>query len=326
MIIVTGGAGFIGSAIIKKLNDIGRDDIIIVDRLGKDSKWKNIRSLKYASFIHADEFLETNLLKSAEAIYHMGACSSTLETDVDYLMRNNYDYSRAVFDAAAIYDIPIVYASSAATYGDGELGYNDNEDEVSKLIPLNPYGYSKQLFDEWVLNKDRKPSKWYGVKFFNVYGPNEYHKGTMSSVVYHTFNQIQATGKMKLFKSYNDKFKDGEQMRDFVYVKDVVDAMVDLVEKADKNTSGIYNLGTGKARTFYDLASATFNALDLKPNIEFIEMPDHLKNQYQYYTQASMEKLQIALPGFEFKSLEDGVADYVKNHLNTSFPYLKVDR
>ncbi len=326
MIVVTGGAGFIGSAIVKKLNDQGIDNIIIVDRFRSGDKWKNIRSLKFESFIHADELFETSILKHASAIYHMGACSSTLETNMDYLFKNNFEYSQTIFEHSAIYNIPLVYASSAATYGDGELGYNDDESLISQLKPLNPYGYSKQLFDEWALAKERKPSKWFGVKFFNVYGPNEYHKGTMSSVIYHTYNQIQETGKMKLFKSYKPEFKDGEQKRDFVYVKDVVDVMINLIENADEEKSGIYNLGTGQARTFYDLAAGTFRALDLEPNIEFIEMPDHLKKQYQYYTQAEMGKLAEVLPEFKFRSLEEGIKDYVQNHLHTSDPYLSVGR
>ncbi len=328
MIIVTGGAGFIGSALVKELNDSGERDIIIVDRMGDAHKWKNIRGLKYDSFVHADEFLKTNLLKSTalSAIYHMGACSSTTETDVDYLMKNNVEYSKALFEAAAIYEKPIVYASSAATYGAGEQGYDDNQEKIASLRPLNPYGYSKQLFDEWVLRQKRLPTKWFGVKFFNVYGPNEYHKGSMSSVVYHAYNQINETKKMKLFKSYHPDFKDGEQKRDFVYVKDIVSAMIALMNKADKNASGIYNLGSGMARTFNDLVEATFQAMDKPTKIEYIEMPEHLKSQYQYYTQANMDKLKKALPDFTFSSLEEGVTDYVKNHLMQENQYLETTR
>jgi ADP-L-glycero-D-manno-heptose 6-epimerase len=324
MYIVTGGAGFIGSAIIKRLNEMGIENIVVVDRFREGQKWKNLRGLKYDEFIHADDFMETTYLKSGnvKAIYHMGACSNTMETDVDYLYQNNVVYSQFLFEHAAVYSIPIVYASSAATYGAGDLGYDDDHAGIRKFKPLNPYGYSKQFFDEWVLKQKRLPPKWFGVKFFNVYGPNEYHKGTMSSVVYHTYNQIQETGKMNLFKSYHPEFKDGEQKRDFVYVKDVVEAMIGLIEKADADKSGIYNLGTGTARTFHDLASATFKALDLEPKISFIDMPDHLKKQYQYYTQAKMDKLFAALPGFKFMSLEEGVADYVKNHLHTEEPFL----
>ncbi len=324
MIIVTGAAGFIGSCIVKKLNDLNIKDIVCVDRFEEDDKWLNLRGLYYSEYIHADEFIQPDLLHSIfaneeiEAVYHMGACSSTTERDVDYLMQNNLDYSKVLFSVCAEYDVPYLYASSAATYGAGENGYDDNHESVEKLMPLNAYGYSKQLMDEWALRQVDVPSKWYGVKFFNVYGPNEYHKGNMKSVVAQAYTQINESGKMKLFKSYKDEYPDGGQLRDFVYVKDVVNAMIELVNSKHSGDNGIYNLGTGQARSFADLVKATFNAMGVKENIEFIEMPDALKGQYQYYTQANMNKLSSALPEFKFSSLEQGVEDYVKSHLSQS--------
>ena len=324
MIIVTGGAGFIGSSLVHYLNSLGEEDIIVVDRLGSDEKWKNLRSLRFNRYIHADNLEGHHVLtkKEIRAVYHMGACSATTETDVDYLMRNNVDYSKGLIRFCTKKDIPIVYASSAATYGSGANGYDDNEDELTKLKPLNPYGYSKQLVDEWVLRRERKPSRWFGVKFFNVYGPNEYHKGHMKSVVHSAFEQISAHGKVKLFKSHKEGYKDGEQLRDFVYVKDVVAAMVNLVEKNDREISGIYNLGTGRARTFADLARATFTAMDKPENIEYIDMPERLRGQYQYYTQANMDKFKSVFPDFKFHSLEEGIKDYVQNHLVEEDPHL----
>ncbi len=318
MYIVTGGAGFIGSVIIKALNDRGIENILVVDRLEKDSKWMNLRGIKFQEYLHADEFIQPDMLnqifdEGVTQVYHMGACSSTTETDVDYLMKNNVEFSKIVFSYCAGYDVPICYASSAATYGAGEHGYDDTE--VEKLQPLNPYGWSKQLMDEWALQQDKVPTKWYGVKFFNVYGPNEYHKGSMRSVVVQAHKQIKDTGKMKLFKSYHPDYKDGEQLRDFVYVKDVVQAMVRLMFEDHQGPSGLYNLGTGQARSFKDLVLATFAALDKSEAIEYIDMPDHLKDQYQYYTQANMNKLAQAFSDFKFHSLEEGVKDYVQNYL-----------
>lgn len=330
MIIVTGAAGFIGSCIVKKLNDEGEHNIICVDRWEQNQKWKNLRGLKYYEFVHADEFIEPEILNSifdegVTAVYHMGACSSTTETNVDFLWKNNVEYSQILFRYCSEYDVPICYASSAATYGAGEQGYNDDLATLPMLSPLNPYGYSKQAFDEWVLKQARKPSKWYGVKFFNVYGPQEYHKEGMRSVVHQAFEQINENGKVKLFKSHKPEYKDGEQLRDFVYVKDVVDAMFRLMTEKHKGDSDIYNLGTGIARSFADLVKATFKSMDKKENIEFIDMPEKLRGQYQYFTEAKMEKLFNALPGFKFKTLEEGVEDYVKNHLLQESPYFKVE-
>lgn len=327
MYVITGAAGFIGSCIVKALNDKGIEDIICVDRFRDQNKWLNLRGLKYYRFIHADDFIQPEMLDDlfehgVKAVYHMGACSTTTERDVDYLMQNNVEYSQILFTYCTEHDVPICYASSAATYGAGELGYDDDESKIDQLLPLNAYGYSKQLMDEWVLKQKKRPTKWYGVKFFNVYGPNEEHKGSQRSVVSQAFKQINETGKMKLFKSYHDKFKDGEQLRDFVYAKDVVVAMIALTETDHNGPSGIYNLGTGQARSFKDLVVATFEAMGKPVDIEFIDMPDSLKNQYQYYTQANMHKLNAALSDFHFHSLEAGVKDYVQNHLMQEIPYL----
>ena len=324
MILITGGAGFIGSVLAKQLNTLGHTDIVIVDKLEDSSKWKNLRGIKYLEYIHADELFNgdyDDLIAQTDLVFHMGACSSTTETNMDFLMKNNVAYTQALFRFAATKNIPFIYASSAATYGDGELGYSDNEEELSKLMPLNPYGYSKQLVDEWILKEEAKPDHWFGLKFFNVYGPNEYHKKEMRSLVHKSFEQIKAEGCVKLFKSYKPEFKDGEQLRDFIYVKDIVRVMIELADPEVHTHSGIYNLGTGKARSFLDLTKATFKAMNINPKIEFIEMPEALKSQYQYYTQAEMGKLLKVLPGFEFTSLEEGIFDYVQNYMMKFNPH-----
>ena len=321
IVIVTGGAGFIGSQMVKELNDKGKENIIIVDRLESSIKWKNLRPLKYLDYFHADDFIQNEFLNAIaeghtiEAIYHMGACSSTTEMDMDYLYENNVKYSQKLWDFCTHYQIPFCYASSAATYGDGEKGYQD--DSIEGLIPLNPYGFSKQLFDVWVQKQEKTPPFWFGLKFFNVYGPMEYHKEKMRSVVVQAFEQIEANKKMKLFKSYREGIQDGEQKRDFVYVKDLTKAMylMTLERKNYPMLSGIYNMGTGEARTFKDLALASFEAMGVTPNIEYIEMPDHLKNQYQYFTQASMTRFEEVFGKGFFRSLEDGVQDYYQDHL-----------
>lgn len=324
MILITGGAGFIGSVLAKQLNTLGHTDLVIVDKLEDSTKWKNLRGVKYLEYIHADELFNgdyDDLIGETDLVFHMGACSSTTEKNMDFLMKNNVAYSQALFRFAATKNIPFIYASSAATYGAGELGYDDNHNDIPKLMPLNPYGYSKQLFDEWVLKEEAKPDHWFGLKFFNVYGPNEYHKEDMRSLVHKSFEQIKSAGKVKLFKSYKPDFKDGEQLRDFIYVKDVVRAMIELADPEKAPHSGIFNLGTGQARSFLDLTKATFKAMGINPNIEFIEMPEALRGQYQYYTQAHARKLLQALPGFEFSSLEAGVHDYVQNHLMKENPH-----
>lgn len=327
MILVTGAAGFIGSVIVKQLNDKGIFDILLCDHFENGEKWKNLRGLKYDSFVQVEDLFSHPVWKKQtgiKAIYHMGACSDTTQLDMDFLYKNNTVYTNNLLTLAAQKNIPIVYASSAATYGAGEAGYSDDHKGVSALKPLNKYGYSKQLSDEWILKQTKRPKVWFGVKFFNVFGPQEYHKGKMSSVVFQSYNQIKDVGEVKLFKSHRPDYKDGEQLRDFVYVKDVVRAMIELIDAGKKkpSLSGIYNLGTGEARSFHDLVKATYHAMDLKPRIQFIDMPGELRNQYQYYTQAEMTKLKKALPKFKFMKLEDAVNDYVRHHLALPDPYL----
>ncbi len=324
MILITGGAGFIGSVLAKKLNELGHDDLVIVDILGTSEKWKNLRGIKYSEYIHADELFAgdyDDLIAEADIVFHMGACSSTTEKDVDFLMKNNVAYTKALFRFAAAKNIPFIYASSAATYGDGADGYSDDHQKLPGLMPLNPYGYSKQVVDEWILNEPHRPDHWFGLKFFNVYGPNEYHKEEMRSLVHKAFEQIKEKGSVKLFKSHRPDFKDGEQLRDFIYVKDVVTVMLELADPDKQKFSGIYNLGTGKARSFLDLVKATFKAMEQPEKIEFIDMPESIRHQYQYYTQAEMNKMHQALETMKFSSLEEGVSDYVENYLMKSNPH-----
>jgi ADP-L-glycero-D-manno-heptose 6-epimerase len=323
MIIVTGGAGFIGSAFIFKLNQEGIDNIVIVDSLGTDDKWKNLVNRRFVDYIHKDEFLQMicadQVPFETSAIVHMGACSSTTERDADYLWENNYLYSRKLAEWALRHNVRFIYASSAATYGDGTLGFSDDHSKISKLKPINMYGYSKQLFDLLVL-KNKLENKIAGIKFFNVFGPNEYHKEEMTSVIFKAFHQIKETGKVRLFKSYKKEYPDGGQMRDFVYVKDCIDVMWWLFN--NQKVNGIFNLGTGKARTWNDLIKAVFAAMGRKTNIQYIEMPDSLRDQYQYFTQAEMNKLKAAGCPVKFLSLEDSVQDYVVNNLQQTDPYL----
>lgn len=316
MIVVTGGAGFIGSAIVWRLNQMGEEKIVIVDSLGTGEKWKNLVGLKYSDIFDKKDFLhrimEENVPFNVEAIIHMGACSSTTEKDAGYLLENNYRYTTELVRYCLPRKARFIYASSAATYGDGSQGYDDNENELQKLRPLNMYGYSKHMFDIWA-KRMKVLDKIAGMKFFNVYGPNEYHKADMRSVIHKAYGQILETGKVKLFKSYNDKYKDGEQMRDFVYVKDVVDMTLFFLENREKN--GIYNVGSGKARTWNDLVKAIFSALNMKPEIEYVEMPEVLRNKYQYFTEASLDKIKQTGYNKPVTSLEDGVKDYVNNYL-----------
>lgn len=324
MILITGGAGFIGSVLAHELNRLGHQDLVIVDRLNETLKWKNLRGIKFSDYINADELFAGDydeLIAEAEIIFHMGACSSTTENNMDYLMKNNVAYTQALFRFATTKNIPFIYASSAATYGSGELGYDDAHDLLPNLLPLNPYGYSKQLLDEWILNEENKPDHWFGLKFFNVYGPNEYHKGEMRSLVHKAFGQIQNAGVVKLFKSHRTDYLDGEQLRDFIYVKDVVRVMLELSNPDKASHSGIYNLGTGSARTFLDLVTATFTAMNREPQIEFIDMPLELQSQYQYFTEANMNKFFSVVPEFEFTPLEEGVAEYVQNYLMQENPH-----
>ena len=313
--LVTGGAGFIGSAIAWRLNNQGRNDIIIVDELGLDEKWKNLVKLNYQDFINKDEFIkqiESGIKMDIETIIHMGANSSTTEKNADHLINNNYEYTKKLAKYCVKNNIRFIYASSAATYGDGSLGFNDDEGICQSLAPLNMYGYSKNLFDTWAI-KQGIINKIVGLKYFNVYGPNEYHKGDMRSVVHKAFEQIKSTGKVKLFKSGNPNYKDGEQKRDFVYVKDAVDMTLFFLDKKDKN--GIYNAGSGKARTWNDLVTAIFKALNKSVNIEYIELPEHLVEKYQYFTEAGIDKIKKAGYPHPITSLEDGVTDYIKSFL-----------
>lgn len=323
MIVVTGGAGFIGSAFVWKLNSEGIDDIIIVDRLGTADKWKNLVNLRFVNYFHKDDFLPLihadTLPFEVDAIIHMGACSSTTQRDADYLWQNNYVYTGELAEYAIGRGIRFIYASSAATYGDGALGFSDDHEKISAFKPINMYGYSKQVFDLRVL-RHSWGNKIAGLKFFNVFGPNEYHKEDMTSVIFKAFHQIKETGKVKLFKSYLSEYPDGGQMRDFVYVKDCVDVMWWLYNNHDVN--GIYNLGTGRARTWNDLINAVFTAMKIRPGIEYIEMPESLRNQYQYFTEAKMDKLKTAGCPLAFSSLEDSVLDYVVNHLQKTDSYL----
>jgi ADP-L-glycero-D-manno-heptose 6-epimerase len=324
MIIVTGGAGFIGSALVWKLNREGIEDIVIVDRLGSSEKWKNLVNLRYVDYIHKDDFINMiyndHVPFDATAVIHLGACSSTTERDADYLWRNNHLYSRYLVDWAHNNSVRFIYASSAATYGDGSLGFNDDDGTTQALRPINMYGYSKQVFDLWLMKRNlvRQVA---GIKFFNVFGPNEYHKGDMRSVVHKAFGQIRAEGKVRLFRSSRPEYMDGGQMRDFVYVKDCVEVLWWLIQHPE--TNGIFNLGTGKARTWNDLMNAVFAAMELKPRIEYIDMPPGLDEQYQYFTEARMDKLKETGCPVAFRSLEESVKDYVVLHLMKKDPYLK---
>ena len=317
MFIVTGGAGFIGSAIVWKLNTLGIDSILVVDNLSFSEKWKNLVNLRYTAYMHRDDFLaaikgNTLPYEGIKGIFHMGACSSTTERDADFLMRNNLDYTKAVCAYALQNNARFINASSASTYGDGSLGFDDNLDEIATLRPLNMYGYSKQLFDLWAYRNGLFESV-VSLKFFNVYGPNEQHKDDMRSVVNKAFHQISATGDMRLFRSAHPDYADGGQMRDFVYVKDCVDIMLWLYENPKVN--GIFNVGTGTARTWNDLATAVFVALGKTPNIHYMDMPEHLRGKYQYFTEATMARLRAAGYTAPMTSLEEGITDYVQNYL-----------
>lgn len=323
MYVVTGGAGFIGSAFLSKLNAHGIDNILVVDSLKSTEKWKNLVKRRFADFIQKEDFLSLvagdKLPASIKAIIHMGACSATTELNADYLMENNYRYTRALAQWCIKHDARFIYASSAATYGDGLAGYSDSVEELSALRPLNIYGYSKHIFDLWA-HRFGHLNQMAGLKFFNVYGPNEYHKGDMSSVVLKAFHQIRETGAVKLFKSYKSDYADGEQLRDFVAVKDCLDVMWWLLENPQVN--GLFNLGTGKSRSWNDLAKAVFSAMNTPPRINYVEMPEAIRDRYQYFTQARMEKLVAAGYTSPLRTLEEGVADYVTNYLSQEDPYL----
>lgn len=320
MIIVTGAAGFIGSCLISRLNADHFNSIIAVDDFSDLSKNKNLEGKKIKEKIDREKFFEwiDANYEHVEFIFHIGARTDTTEFDKKILDHLNVDYSKKIWKKCIDYQIPLVYASSAATYGLGELGYMDDEKLIPQLHPLNPYGESKNEFDKWVLQQDEVPFFWVGLKFFNVYGPNEYHKGRMASVVFHAYNQIQKEGKIKLFRSHHPKYKDGEQLRDFIYVKDVVDVCVWFLHT--RKNPAIYNLGSGKANTFLDLASAVFVSLNKAPQIEFMDTPADIREKYQYFTEAKIKKLQLAGYSAAFTPLKEAVGDYVKNYLlNNSY-------
>ncbi len=326
MILITGGAGMIGSMLAWHFNAHSqRDDLVLVDRILEADQWQNYCRRDIVEYLDKDElfpWLEAHPNLKVEAVIHMGAISATTERDFGLLLETNIRYSQRLWQWCADHGVAYLYASSAATYGGGELGYVDSHDNAA-LRPLNGYGFSKQFFDRWALRQAREgkptPPAWYGFKFFNVYGPNEYHKGRMASVVLHTFNQTRATGRMKLFRSHRPDYADGMQMRDFVYVKDAAAVLAHFVER--RPASGLYNIGTGKARAFLDLARATQESMGLAPAIEFIDMPEDLRGKYQYFTQADMTKLRAAGYDQPFTELEDGVRDYVSGYLLKDDPY-----
>lgn len=323
IILLTGAAGFIGSYLLGFLNKQGFKNIIIADEFGEEDKWFNFDSKEFMAKVEREElfdWLKENK-PAVSFVFHLGARTDTTEFDYSVHEKLNVAYSKNIWSYCVTNNIPLVYASSAATYGSGELGYNDDHELVEKLHPLNPYGVSKNEFDKWVLRQaqDKQPSFWAGLKFFNVYGPNEYHKGRMASVIFHSFNQVRSTGKVKLFKSHRPDFKDGQQLRDFIYVEDVAKVCCWLM--GINVPSGLYNLGTGKARSFEDLAKATFVAMGKDPVIEYIDMPEDIRDKYQYFTEANMSKLKQSGYTEKFYSLEEGVTDYVKNYLLPSSYY-----
>jgi ADP-L-glycero-D-manno-heptose 6-epimerase len=337
-IIVTGAAGFIGSCMVQYLNELGYTNLILVDEFSRDDKIPNLKTKQFHCKVEREDLFEW-LFKTKpkiDFVIHLGARTDTTEFNYAIHQHLNVEYSQQVWNYCTLNDIPLIYASSAATYGDGELGYKDDHELCGQLKPLNPYGISKNEFDKWVLHQGDHPPFWAGLKFFNVYGPNEYHKSRMASVIFHSFNQIKKDGLVKLFRSHKTGFKDGEQLRDFIYVKDVVKVIAWMMENYNHQSSvvsselttpdsrlssAIYNLGTGKARTFNDLVKATFSALNMKPSIQYIDMPDDIRDKYQYFTEADMAKLKAAGYKEEFTSLENGVDDYVRSYLSKTVYY-----
>ena len=315
VILVTGAAGFIGSCMVGYLNRKGFHNLIIVDEFDDENKKHNYEDKKIIARVDRNELFEwlNGHPMQIDFIFHLGARTDTTEFNYEILEKLNVDFSKKIWNYCGEKNIPLVYASSAATYGDGELGYKDDHELPYKLNPLNPYGKSKNEFDKWILKEKKQPPFWAGLKFFNVYGPNEYHKGRMASVIFHSFNQIKDSGKVKLFRSHKPGYKDGEQLRDFVYVKDVVDICYWLMN--EKPAPGLYNLGTGKARTFKDLVTAIFKSLNKEPVIEYIDTPLDIRDKYQYFTEADMSKIRNAGYKEDFYSLEEGVETYVKNFL-----------
>ena len=315
-IVVTGAAGFIGSCMVGYLNQQGEVDLILVDEFSRLDKVPNLDGKKYSHLVERELFFDWLEAENppVKFMYHLGARTDTTEFDYSVHEKLNVVYSKNIWNYCTQNHIPLVYASSAATYGSGSLGYDDDHSVVEKLEPLNPYGVSKNEFDKWALKQEAQPPHWYGLKFFNVYGPNEYHKGRMASVIFHSYNQIRDKGYVQLFKSHRPDFADGQQLRDFIYVKDLVKVCHWLSMALP--ASGIYNLGTGKARSFEDLVKATFAGLDKVSDIRFIDMPEDIRDKYQYFTEANMKKLIDAGYNEPFTSLEEGVGDYVRHYLN----------
>jgi ADP-L-glycero-D-manno-heptose 6-epimerase len=314
-IVITGAAGFIGSYLAGYLNSLGYDNLILVDDFDTERKALNLSKKKYIEKVHRDDFFawaekSNSIIKY---VFHLGARTDTTEMDYSVHKRLNLDYSKAVWQLCTIYQIPLIYASSAATYGNGEYGYIDSHDIVDKLSPLNPYGISKNQFDAWALTQSTQPPFWAGLKFFNVYGPNEYHKGRMASVIFHAYHQIRENNKMRLFRSHKPGYADGEQQRDFIYVKDIASICYWLMQYQPE--SGLYNAGTGKARSFNDLAKAIFSALHITESIEYIDTPADIRDKYQYFTEADMAKLQAAGYPYSFHTLEEGINNYLSTYL-----------
>jgi ADP-L-glycero-D-manno-heptose 6-epimerase len=321
MIVITGAEGFIGSCLVRGLNETGFNDLILVDDFSDGERSKNLVNCVYTDKVDRKVFMSwlTQNAHEVQFIFHIGARTDTTEKDEVIFKELNLNFSQQLWQICVQEGLPIVYASSAATYGNGEHGYDDNEAALDQLHPMNPYGRSKNDFDKWVLQQKQKPFFWAGLKFFNVYGPNEYHKGRMASVVFHAFHQIIETGKVKLFRSHNPDYNDGEQKRDFIYVKDLVQVCLFLMHS--RKNSGLYNLGTGNARTWNELAQALFAAMQQPVNIEYIDIPEDIRDTYQYFTEASMEKLIAAGYDKPFTSIEAGISDYVRNYLSQNTYY-----
>ena len=316
IIVVTGAAGFIGSCMTGWLNREGFERLILVDEFDSSDKELNLKDKKWLARVEREDLFDwlRKMNVRPDYFFHLGARTDTTEFDYSIHQKLNVEYSQQVWNYCTMQDIPLVYASSAATYGAGEKGYKDDHDIIPELEPLNPYGISKNEFDKWVLHQEDRPPFWAGLKFFNVYGPNEYHKARMASVIYHSYNQIRRQGFVNLFKSHRPEFKHGQQLRDFIYVMDVIKVCYWLME--NQPASGIFNLGTGKARSFFDLAAASFAGMDLEPDIRFIDMPEDIRERYQYFTEADMKKLKTVGYAEKFYTLEEGVDDYVRNYLS----------